>query len=177
MGAKNVRVVARVAIFLHHSFGGFRVFFVLMGSRARIRYGRRRRCASQEDEVGEWKRVGMISNDAFARSFGVFERRVFPPLLVVDPSPLHFFLVATRRGGRLVAKGRNKKKAKKNERCARAFCEDSRRRALEDNTSNARVDVFHARMCSFCALGVVRGCSLARRRRSRKRPKKRVVCV
>jgi len=57
-------------------------------------------CASQEDEVGEWKRVGMISNDAFARSFGVFERRVFLPLLVVDPSPLHFFSWQQRRGAR-----------------------------------------------------------------------------
>ena len=43
---------------------------------------------------------------------------------------------------------------------ARAFCEDSRRRVLEDDTSNARVDVFRARMCSFCALGVGRGGSL-----------------
>lgn len=44
---------------------------------------------------------------------------------------------------------------------ARAFCEDSRRRVLEDDTSSARVDVFRARMCSFCLpSGVVRGGSL-----------------
>lgn len=120
MGAKNVRVVARVAIFLHHSFGGFRVFFVLMGSRARIRYGRRRRCASQEDEVGEWKRVGMISNDAFARSFGVFERRVFLPLLVVDPSPLHFFSWQQGEGRGRGCKGKKEQKKGEKKRKMRA---------------------------------------------------------
>lgn len=81
--------------------GGFSRFLCFDGvSRAHSLRVEEKMCASQEDEVGEWKRVGMISNDAFARSFGVFERRVFLPLLVVDPSPLHFFSWQQRRGAR-----------------------------------------------------------------------------
>jgi len=77
-------------------------------------------CASQEDEVGEWKRVGMISNDAFARSFGVFERRVFLPLLVVDPSPLHFFSWQQGEGRGRGCKGKKEQKKGEKKRKMRA---------------------------------------------------------
>jgi len=85
-------------------------------------------CASQEDEVGEWKRVGMISNDAFARSFGVFERRVFLPLLVVDPSPLHFFSWQQGEGRGWLQREGTKKRRKKTKDARARFARVARTR-------------------------------------------------
>jgi len=99
---------------------------------------------------------------AFARRFRTSRLSFF----AVDPSPSTFFLslVWGQRERGEEGQFENKKKAKKKTEMRARACvlrEDSRRRVLEDDTSNARVDVFRARMCSFCLpSGVVRGGSL-----------------